>query len=294
MIRDFLFFTSEALISIRRSGLMMFISVATITVSLIVLGIFLLISANISNLTTFFSSKLEIRVFLKDTIRDDEITTLKARFEAMPTVRKVEYIDKAKAWETFKKNYPKIELNQLVVDNPLPNAFRIILSDSANIPAVAAHIKGFQSVEDVGDMGQIAERITTFSKYTRIAGLILVSLLTFATLLIIVNTIRLTVIARQDEITIMQLVGATVSFIRWPFIIEGLIIGISGSIMAILFLTFGYSFFVFRFQANIPFFPLVYDHFTLNMIYLGILAVGTSLGIFGAYLSVSRTVKSNY
>ncbi len=294
MIRDFLFFTSEALISIRRSGIMMIISIATITVSLIVFGIFLLISANISNLTNYFSSKLEIRVYLKDSTKQDEIDALKLRFEAMPAVRKVEFIEKAAAWAEFKKNYPKIELNTLVSDNPLPNAFRIVLSDSAKITSIATHLKGFEAVEDVGDMGAIADRITAFSRYTRIAGIILVSLLTFATLLIIVNTIRLTVIARQDEITIMQLVGATISFIRWPFIIEGLLIGILGGVFAIIFLVFGYSFFVMRFQENIPFFPLVYDHLTLNLIYLGILLVGTSLGVFGAYLSVSRTVKNNY
>ncbi|NDC82613.1 ABC transporter permease [bacterium] len=294
MIRDFLFFTTEALISIRRSGIMMFISIATITVSLIVFGIFLLLSANISNLTTYFAAKLEIRAYLKDSTRPDEILDLKTRFEAIPSVRKVEFIDKNTAWEEFKKNYPKIELNTLISDNPLPNAFRIILSDSAKLTTVANHLKGFESVEDVGDMGAIADRITAFSEYTRIAGIILVSLLTFATLLIIVNTIRLTVIARQDEITIMQLVGATTSFIRWPFIIEGLIIGVIGSVFSIVFLIFGYSFFVMRFQEKIPFFPLVYSHFTLNIIYLGIFIVGTTLGVLGAYLSVSRTIKSNY
>lgn len=294
MIRDFLFFTSEALISIRRSGIMMFISIATITVSLIVFGIFLLISANISNLTNYFSSKLEIRVYLKDSTDPSEIDALKLRFEAMPSVRKVEFIEKGKAWEEFKKNYPKIELNTLVTDNPLPNAFRITLTDNAKITRVAEHLKGFQAVEDVGDMGSIADRITAFSRYTRIAGIILVSLLTFATLLIIVNTIRLTVIARQDEISIMQLVGATVSFIRWPFIIEGLLIGILGSVFSIIFLIFAYSVFLMRFQESVPFFPLVYDHMTLNLIYLGILFVGTTLGVLGAYLSVSRTVKNNY
>jgi cell division transport system permease protein len=273
---------------------MMLISVATITVSLIVFGIFLLISANISNLTAYFSSKLEIRVYLKDSASSDEINSLKARFETMAGIRKVEFIDKATAWREFKKNYPKIELNTLVSDNPLPNAFRIILSDSAKITSVAAHLKGFEAVEDVGDMGAIADRITAFSRYTRIAGIILVSLLTFATLLIIVNTIRLTVIARQDEISIMQLVGATVSFIRWPFIIEGLLIGIMGSTLSIILLSFGYSFFVMHFQESVPFFPLIYDHFTLSMIYLIIFLVGTSLGILGAYLSVSRTVKNTY
>ncbi len=294
MIRDFIFFTSEAFISIRRSGLMMFISVATISVSLIVFGIFLLISANISNLTNYFSSKLEIRVYLKDTANRESIDALQRRIDSIPGVTKVAFIDKATAWEGFKKNYPKIELNTLVSENPLPNALRVSMGDSARVNPVSEQIKGFEAVETVGDMGEVADRIAAFSHYTRIAGIVLVGLLTFATLLIIVNTIRLTVIARQDEISIMQLVGATISFIRWPFIIEGLIIGIAGSVVSISTLSFGYSLFIMRFQETLPFMPLVYDRFVLNIIYLAIFCVGTFLGILGAYLSVSRTVKNNY
>jgi len=291
MIRDFIFFFSEAIISIRRSGLMIAISIATISVSLVIFGIFLLISANISNLSSFFSSKLEVRVYLKDSVSSDESKALQTQFEAMPSVRKVTFISRDEAWKTFQKSFPTIKLGNILSDNPLPHSFRLTVSDTEQIPPLVTRIRALPQVDHVSEMGEYAHRIATFSKYTRIAGILLVSLLTMATLLIIVNTIRLTVIARQDEISIMQLVGATVSFIRWPFIIEGLIIGIIGAVIAISFVSFGYSLLVVKFQESVPFVPMLYDSVTLNMIRLTVFALGTILGVFGAYLSVSKTVK---
>ena len=291
MIRDFIFFFSEAIISIRRSGLMIAISIATISVSLVIFGIFLLISANISNLSSFFSSKLEVRVYLKDSVSSDESKALQTQFEAMPSVRKVTFISRDEAWKNFQKSFPTIKLGNILSDNPLPHSFRLTVSDTEQIPPLVTRIRALPQVDHVSEMGEYAHRIATFSKYTRIAGILLVSLLTMATLLIIVNTIRLTVIARQDEISIMQLVGATVSFIRWPFIIEGLIIGIIGAIIAISFVSFGYSLLVVKFQESVPFVPMLYDSVTLNMIRLTVFALGTILGVFGAYLSVSKTVK---
>jgi len=291
MIRDFIFFFSEAIISIRRSGLMIAISIATISVSLVIFGIFLLISANISNLSSFFSSKLEVRVYLKDSISSDESKALQAQFDAMPAVRKVTFIPREDAWKAFQKSFPTIKLGSILSDNPLPHSFRLTVSDTEQIPPLVTRIRAYPQVDHVSEMGEYANRIATFSKYTRIAGVILVSLLTMATLLIIVNTIRLTVIARQDEISIMQLVGATVSFIRWPFIIEGLIIGIIGAVIAISFVSFGYSLLVVKFQESVPFVPMLYDSVTLNLIRLTVFALGTVLGVFGAYLSVSKTVK---
>lgn len=291
ILRDIGFFLTEAFISIRRSGLMAAISTATIGVSLVVFGLFLLISANISNLSTFFSEKLEIRVFLQDNIGPGEITAMKHRLEAMPDVKSVVFVSKDKAWRDFRKGFQSLSLSDLI-ENPLPHSFKITLRDNTKIMKIAQYVRGFENVEDVGYMGTIAERITKFAAYTRIAGFILVSLLTIATLLIVVNTIRLTVIARQDEITIMHLVGATVPFIRWPFIIEGALMGLVGSCIAVAILSPLYGMFAVRVQEKMPYVPVLQDSVTLNVIYLTLILVGTSLGIFGSYLSVSRTIKT--
>lgn len=292
MFRDMMFFISEACIGMRRSGIMIFISIATITVSLIIFGIFLLLSVNINNLANFISSKLEIRVYLKQGLSQEEMDTFRRRITTMADVKEVQFVDKETAWVQFQENFKGMDLSDVMDQNPLPDSFRIFLLKNDQIPMLARYLKGFSQVEDVGYMGPIAQRIELVSRFTKVAGLALVCLLTAATLLITVNTIRLTVIARQNEITIMHLVGATHTFIRWPFIIEGLIMGLVGSVIAVIVLKFFYLFFTIRFQTTIPYFPLVFDSFTLNMIYGFVALVGTFLGVLGAYISVSKSLKS--
>jgi len=290
--RDMSFFITEAFIGMKRSGVMIFISVATITVSLIVFGLFLLISANINNLANFISSKLEIRVYLKDGIQEAEVEVFRQRILHMNGVKDVIFIDHDTAWKQFKSNFKNIELTDVMSNNPLPDTFHVYLQNTDSISNLSSYLKTFPQVEDVGYMGPIAERVKLFSKVTKIAGLVLVGLLTVATLLITINTIRLTVIARQNEIAIMNLVGATSDFIRWPFIIEGLFMGVAGSFVAVIFLKASYLFFSVKLQNLLPYFPLVFDSFILSLVYLAVFVLGAILGIVGAYISVSRTLKS--
>ena len=277
----------------RRSGIMIFISIATIAVSLIVFGIFLLITVNMNNLADFISSKLELRVFLKHNLSTEELQILQRRIATMTDVKQVVYIDHETAWKQFQDNFKTMDLSDLLEQNPLPDSFRIYLEKNDQIPVLARYLRSFPEVEEVSYQGAIAHRIELFSKFTRVAGLTLVILLTIATLLITVNTIRLTVIARQNEITIMHLVGATHTFIQWPFIIEGLIIGISGASIAVIVIKFFYLFFSIRFQTAIPYVPLVFDSLTLNLIYGFVALMGACLGVLGAYISVSKSLKAS-
>lgn len=292
MIRQLGFFISEAITGMRRSGLMVLLTVATITVSLIVFGIFLLLSFNIHHFAKFMSSRLEIRVFLKEEMTKPEKATFHQLLAGFPDVKRVEYIEKDEAWQTFQKVYPDMNLDELFDHNPLPDSFCIFLSDNHHIAELAKKIRGYdQYVEDVVYGDKVAERIEFFANFSRYFGLVLVGLLTVATFFIMVNTIRLTVIARQKEIVIMQLVGATSNFIRLPFIFEGLFIGILGSVFAVCFLIFGYSFLLDYIQQKLPYFPLVQDNAMLFYVYAGVVFLGTILGVLGAYLSVSKSLK---
>ncbi len=292
MLNKLSFFISEAFIGMRRSALMMFIAIGTISVSLVIFGVFLLINANLSNLGNFVTAKLEIRAFLQSDISDAERMRFKTILEQMPYVKTVVFVDKNEAWKNFRTNYPNLELAEIVTDNPLPDAFKIVLSDNKHITELAGKIKSYNTyVEDVVYGGSIAERMSNFSRLVRIAGFILVIFLTLATLFIIVNTIRLTVLNREDEIAIMKLVGATNAFISGPFIIEGLLIGLSGSLIASGVLKYFYGVFASHFQTKMPYFPIVFDPWALNKIYLSIIALGIFLGILGAYISISKILK---
>lgn len=293
MIRHLRFFISEAFIGMRRSGIMIFIAIGTISVSLIVFGLFLLINVNMTNIADFVNSKLEVRVFLKDSLTRGEISKIQEEIRRSQAVDVAEFVDKREAWKLFKQNFESMNLSDYLEDNPLPHSIRVVLNNNHNIAQIAQSIsKKTNYVTDVVYGGVIAERMQSFSRIVRIGGISLIVFLTLATLFIIVNTIRLTVINRQGEVTIMKLVGATNPFISGPFIIEGVIMGILGSVISVAILRFGYSFFMVRIQESLPFFPVVFDQAVLNQIYFFVVVLGTFLGAFGAFLSISKSLKS--
>lgn len=289
---DLTFFIAEAFIGMRRSGLMIFIAVATITVSLIIFGVFLLLSLNLNNLVNFIVAKLEVRVYLAENVTRPEISAFQEQIQALKEVKSVEFVEKNTAWKDFSNQFSNINLNDMIEENPLPNTLKIQLYDTTKIKDVVDFLYKYPTyIDDISYGGVLAERIGTFAKFMKYMGLILVLLLTFATLLIVVNTIRLTVIARKEEISIMQLVGATNIFIEIPFLIEGLFLGILGSGFAIFFLKTAYVFFAQKFQEAVPYFPLVFDSKILFLLYFSILVLGTFLGFIGAYISVSKSLK---
>lgn len=288
---EFDFFITEAFIGMKRSSLMSILTIITITVSLIVFGIFLLLTINLNNMMNFLVSKLEIRAFLVHDVSDNNLNNLIQRIESLNEVKSVTFTPKEAAWESLSKQFSNISFIEVIEENPLPNALKIVLYDTNKTKEVVRYLKKQKEIEDVTYGGVAAERISLFAGFTKYTGLALVIMLTIATLFIIVNTIRITVIARQDEITIMQLVGATDAFIKLPFLIEGLIMGVIASIIAIVFLKASYLFFAIKLQETIPYFPLVFHKNILYLLYLIVFLTGTIIGIFGAYLSTTQSLK---
>jgi cell division transport system permease protein len=201
MLNDIVFFLTEAVNGMRRSGMMIVISVATVTVSLLVFGIFLLVSVNITHLANFMASKLEIRVYLKDSVGESDVAMFRDRLRAMPQVKKLEYVSREEGWKQFQTSYPTMVLGEMITQNPLPNSFRIFVVDDSQFVSFAKYLSSIEEyVEDVTYGDIMAERIQMLYRFCRYSGYILVGLLTMATLMIVMNTIRLTVIARQAEI----------------------------------------------------------------------------------------------
>lgn len=283
----------EAWTGFKRSGIMSFVSIITVTISLFILGGFILLILNINNVIGHMGHKLEIKAFVKDGTELADIEILKREIEKVPGVKKVDYIEKELAWMRFKGEYQNVlSFKGILNFNPLPDSFAIKVNNLEDIEPVAYYLKNFKLVEEIRFGGDLAERIRKFSDTVRVFGLILVTVLSLATLMIVVNTIRLTVLARHDEISIMQLVGATDSFIKWPFIIEGILIGILGAIFSLLFLKIGYTLFIYKIQQSIPFLPLIAETSMVNLVYLSVVLSGIFLGIFGAHISVSRSLKT--
>ena len=293
-ITDLSFFIRESWLGFLRSGIMSIVSVATVTISLIVFGMFMLILFNVNNLVDGLSSKLEIVLYLKNISTTNQIQTLQTNINKLSGVKSVEFISKQTAWEKFQQSFQgKASLEGILQHNPLPDSLIVKVNNIQILSTIAKQLSAYTEIDDIRYGGELANRINKFTKAIKIAGWGTISLLGLATLLIVVNTIRLTVLARQDEITIMKLVGATDHFIKWPFIIEGIIIGTIGATISMLILRIGYNFITPHLKESLPFLPFIYSPEKLNLIYLKVVIGGIFLGLFGGYISVSRSLKVN-
>lgn len=287
------FFLTEAWIGMRRSSLMIMLTIGTVILSLVIFGFFLLGTVNLQNLSHFLASNLEIRLFLKDGLTMPEISEFENRVLGMKEVQNVTFVHKDDAWNDFKENFHNLALEEGISQNPLPHTLMIKAKPNVPLGLLAEELKKYDTrVEQALYGGEIAERLEAFSHFTKVGGLVLVGLLGLSTLFIIMNTIRLTVIARQNEISIMKLVGATDNFVQGPFLIEGLLIGCVGAVFSIGILRFLYQLVVVKIQDSIPFVPLVFNQSDLWRIYAIIAITGALLGLIGAYISVSRSLKN--
>jgi cell division transport system permease protein len=290
--RNLDFFLREAWIGLQRSSLMSLVCFITVTISLIVFGSFLIVILNLTNLINTISSRMEMVVYLNENLDRAKTDTLQNQIALFSNVAEVSFVPKDEAWRIFRQTMQnRLDIGGVVKDNPLPNSIKIKVKDLNLIGDTAKAIVAMQGVDEVRYGGKLAYRISTFTSAVRTAGIIFLIILGLATLLIVINTIRLTVIARQNEIIIMQLVGATDSFIKWPFIIEGIFIGFGASALAILILRLFYATIIVNLQETLPFFSLLFSKQQIGLIYLIVSLSGIFLGMFGGYVSVSRFLK---
>ncbi len=291
-LNAFVFFLKETFIGFKRSTLMTLIAIATVSVTLIVLGLFMLISVNLGKVTQDIVSRLEIRLFLKSNLTIEDIQLFRRKLKSIDGVKDVVFINNSTAWNNFQSNYSHLNLNEYISENPLPHSLNIKLSRTKDIKSIILYIKRFDTIiDDIVYGGELANRVEIFRRVMFVSGWSLITLLILASLFIIVNTIRLTVMARDEEISIMQLVGATNRFIKGPFLIEGFIIGMFGAGIAVSILYFIYSIIIFQLIEKMPFFPFISNHSSLFYIYGFVLLSGALIGMLGAYISVSRSLK---
>jgi len=291
-LKSFEFFITEAWNGFRRSGIMSVVSIGIITVSLVIFGSFLLAIVNLGNIVSGISSRMEVVAYVNGDLQPNEASSLQVKLSSINGIDSVKFTSKNEAWNQFKQDLgQKLDIGDVVEGNPLPNTFIIQVKTPDLVPKVAEAVSKMKDFDDVRYSGVLIERLSIFANAVRFGGLIVTLLLSFGTLLIVVNTIRLTVLAREADIYIMKLVGATDSFIKWPFIIEGVLMGLIGSIFSILILFFSYTTLSIEVSQALPFLPFIVDNQELSAIYLIVGITGTLLGMLGGYISVSKSLK---
>ena len=266
-------------------------AIATVAVTIFMLGSFLYARETLSKLSSGMLSRIEISVYLADRVDDKQGRAISEVIGADPRVSAVTYIPKAEGLRQLQDRLRGQIDTSLLTSNPLPNAIRVRVKNPDAVPAVA------QSIQKMRDIANVEYDQATVAKVLRLTetipklGLIMIVVLIFAAAVIISNTIRLTVFARRREIAIMQLVGATNLYIRAPFMAEGFVAGTLGALVAIAVLGIVQAELLPKVMATLSFIPFSTAHVDELRLMFELLAAGAVVGVIGAWVSVSRYLR---
>ena len=292
-IRTMHYYTVAAFQSFWRNRFMSVASIATVALSLFILGIFMTLVANLDYFAENLESQVEITVYLKDGATQADIDSVSHRLQALPDVKSVTFTDKNQAMDILKermKDQPGI-LDALEGNNPLPSSFEVTFTEPEAVRRTADIVADYPEVEGTHYGQEIIEQLFQITTIIRWGGIALIVFLTLAMLFIISNTIRLTVFARRKEIAIMKYVGATNWFIRWPFLLEGLFLGFIGGIIADIALYQFYDFAVTAIHQSLAFLPMV-SVFPFMYRTAGVLLIiSMVIGAIGSTISLKRYMK---
>jgi cell division transport system permease protein len=245
MPRALAYFVTEALASLWRGRRVTVFSIAVIATALITLGAFLLVNANLERVLSRWSAAAEFSVYLRDEISQDDRAAVNRALAESPLVVSREYVSKAEALQRFTRDFPDLAgTAESVGQNPFPASIEVRLrpdaADDTVADDLAQHLRRLNGVADVRFDRRWLDRLSVAVTSVRWLGLLLAGMLVGAAALTVATVVRLALYARQEEIQIMQLVGAPLSYLRGPFVTEGIIQGGIGASVALIGLGIGY------------------------------------------------------
>jgi cell division transport system permease protein len=247
------FFLKEALRGLSRSSAPALAAMLTVLLTALVLGVFIPIVQATTGTANSIRGKVVVDIYAKDSASLDQLHQLRDALATTPNVKKIQFITKQQALANERKKHP--EAYDLLGANPLPNLFRVTPKDPDKIDALVARLaptdpKTGKRKPQLAAIDEVRNRRDETSKILSATGLVklltagLTALLVITSIALIANTIRLSIFSRRREVEVMKLVGATNWFIRWPFVIEGIIVGLMGGILAVLCLMIAKATFV--------------------------------------------------
>ncbi len=287
------FFLAEAFKNLRLNLLMSVTAATTTAVCILVLGIGLLVDAHVEGIVGNVGQDVTITAFFPEDIDQERIDEVVSSVESYPEVNESAYVSKEEALERFRETFAdQPDIAGSISSDVLPASMEIELKDSSDSSVVADRLReeGFQD-DEIRYPQQTVDRLNQITGYL-VWGLRGATALFFvASVLLIFNTIRLSIFARRKEIEVMKLVGASDSFVRTPFVLEGLVQGLIGAIPAALLVVWVDSLFVGWAQQSLPFLPISSGAVNALIVLLFLLFVGALVGIAGSFFSVRRFLK---
>lgn len=283
------YFLREGVRGFAHNGLASAAAVTITMVTLMALGAALVVAGTLDRLARGVESKAQVVVYLHDGLRASEIAAVRARLIALPGVTRVTYVSKADALEGFQQRLGgRVDLMEFLSHNPLPASFELMVDPPARLAAIAAAAGTFPQVERATYGAETVDRLLAVIRAVRLGGTIASAGLAVVAMIIIVNTIRLTVLARRAEIEVMRLVGATAWFIRWPFVVEGAVTGMLAGCAALIVVTGAYAWVVWMARGALPFLPLASPLEVAAELAGKVLLGGIVIGIGGSLLAVRQ------
>lgn len=290
--RNALYYLKEAGLGVWRNGWMTVASVTVVVLTLLILGSFVAINLNVIQITEDIKNQVELIVYLED---EADVQGLRQEILKIPGIRQLTFVSKEQALERMRQELGEGITEALDGRNPLPASFEIQAADPGTIPAMADKIALMTGVESIDYGYGVAEKIFQFSRVLQLFSMGIIVALAVMALFLIANTIKLTVFARRRQIGIMKFVGATDWFIRWPFILEGIILGLLGALVAYVILFYGYSIFYVKASAwmyqNFLSVRMATPALVGRELLKYLFALGAAIGAIGSGISVRRFLK---
>ncbi len=222
-----------------RNPVMSVASTLTVALMLLLFAFFIVTDRGLEAAVTILESKVEVVVYLEDNAKPTDVLLLKSRLETDPAIARVDYVTKDEALQRLKDIAARRSALGSIEDvgtNPLPASLELKLANAQETPRIVASLReelGRGVVHDLIDNPTVVDKLLTITRVLSAGGIAVLAMMLFVTLFVIVNTIRIAVHARRDEIEIMKLVGAADWFVRWPFILEGMLVGTLGAAVAL-------------------------------------------------------------
>lgn len=283
---NFWFTIREGFKGFSRARLSTFISISSIVFSLFLISVFLIVSLNIESWISQLRSKLELEVFIDRTKSEKEIELIHQKINKIDGLSEITYISKEDAAKRFEKEFGQ-NIYSILNSNPLPASFVLRLKEenqnARNAQLITTQISKIDGVEEVIYQKELISVIDNYIEILYLSGIFIIVLLITITFILLYNTIRLTIYARRDIIEIMKLVGAKKSFIKRPFVIEGILQGVLGAGFACLAVSFAVKLIV----------KFIYPYLVLKSEIFGILLIlGFIIGYLSSWLSVRKHLQT--
>jgi cell division transport system permease protein len=293
MLNSWGYAVKQAFIQVFRNRAMSVASMFSITAMLLILGLFFILVVNVNMVSETAKKQLDtIQVYLLDTTTFEEASAMLTQLKATEGVKEATYLSDKEAMAQWRKKWgDNAYLLDGLENNPLPNSLIIKVTMLEAADSVVQKVKTFEGIEDIKYYKDTVDQLMRLSKFMQVSATIVIIFLVIVSVVVVSNTIKLTVLAREREISIMKYIGATNWFIRGPFLAEGILIGIFSSLISVGIVSFvyykikeliGHEVFVMLSTSMVP-----GDFLTVHLIWI-FLALGISIGACGSIISMRR------